>query len=160
MFSLQFSNFSSKPVLEHYNIIIPHLYIGDIESLESSDLFTLIVNCTTHISVTGKNPTIRIPIYDDPRESENLLDHVRNTNVLEQIHRFITKKHNVLVHCHAGMQRSCAVVGMYLMKYHGMTPEQVLQFIPTKRSIAFQPKPTFRKALFEFYAGLGEEKRV
>ena len=159
MFSHLYSNFTSNPVLEHYNIIIPHLYIGDIDSLKSSQLFTLIVNCTTHIPVTGKNPTIRIPIYDDPRETETLLDYMKNTIVLEQIHHYITKKNNVLVHCHAGMQRSCAVVGMYLMKYHRMTPEQVLQFIPTKRSIAFQPQPTFRKALEEFYAGLGEEKR-
>ena len=152
MFSLQFSNFSSNLVLEHYNIIIPHLYIGGIDSLKSSYLFTLIVNCTTHIAVTGKNPTIRIPIFDDPSETDKLLDYVKNTNVLEKIHQFIMKKNNVLVHCHAGMQRSCAVVGMYLMKYHRMTPKQVLQFIPTKRSIAFQPQPTFRKALEEFYA--------
>jgi protein-tyrosine phosphatase len=149
MYSVNFNSYQDPPP---YNIIIPHLYIGNIDSLENSRLFNLIVNCTTHIPETGTNPTIRIPIYDDTTENKKLLIHVKNTGVLEKIHLSIIKKQNVLVHCHAGMQRSCAVVGMYLMKYYNMNLENVIKFIRSKRSIAFYPKPTFHNALLEFYS--------
>jgi protein-tyrosine phosphatase len=43
----------------------------------------------------------------------------------------------VLVHCHAGMQRSCAIVACYLVKYYDMTSYESISFIRAKRHIAF-----------------------
>jgi len=162
MFSLQFSSFSQTPTLPNkpidpFNIIIPHIYIGGIESLKTPDLFTLIVNCTRHIGIVPGKETIRVPVNDDPQESKALLASISSSHVLEKIHHMVLSKRNVLVHCHAGMQRSCTVVAMYLMKYHGINPYEAIRFIPTKRHIAFYPEPTFRQAINEYYALLGEE---
>jgi protein-tyrosine phosphatase len=137
-----------------FHIIVSHLYIGNIDSLKSASLFRYIVNCTRHISSIPTIETTRIGIHDDPNESATLLKEIESTHVLEKIHNSRTKGQNVLVHCHAGMQRSCAVVAMYLIKYHGMTPEEVFRFLPTKRPIAFLPEPTFRKAIYDFYNSL------
>lgn len=40
---------------------------------------------------------------------------------------------NILVHCHAGVSRSAAVVCAYLMKKHKWTLDQALSFMRTKR---------------------------
>jgi protein-tyrosine phosphatase len=134
-----------------FHIIVSHLYIGNIDALKSASLFRYIVNCTRHIPSISTIETTRIAIHDHFDESATLLKEIESTHVLERIHNSRIKGQNVLVHCHAGMQRSCAVVAMYLIKYHGMTPEEVFRFLPTKRPIAFLPEPTFRKAIYDFY---------
>ena len=144
----------TKPYVPPFNIIMSHLYIGGIDSLKSASLFRYIVNCTRHIPSIPTTETTRIAIHDDPNESATLLKEIESSNVLEQIHKARMKGHNVLVHCHAGMQRSCAVVAMYLIKYYGMTPQEVFRYLPTKRPIAFLPQPTFRTAINDFYKSL------
>jgi protein-tyrosine phosphatase len=146
--------YSPKDFVPSFHIIVAHLYIGDIDSLKYSSLFRYIVNCTKHISSLPTIETTRIAINDHPSESEKLLKEVESTNVLEKIHKARLKNKNVLVHCHAGMQRSCAVVALYLIKYYNMTPEEIFRFLPTKRPIAFLPEPTFRKVIYEFYKSL------
>jgi protein-tyrosine phosphatase len=146
--------YSIKPFASPFNVIISNLYIGGVDSLKSASFFRYIVNCTRHIPSISTTETTRISINDHPDESETLLKEVESTKVLEKIHKARLKGINVLVHCHAGMQRSCAVVAMYLIKYYKMTPEEVFKFLPTKRPIAFLPKPTFHKAIYEFYKSL------
>lgn len=136
--------------VDTFNNIIPHIYIGNVDSLKTPGSFELIVNCTKHIGIVPGKKTIRIAVNDHPTESRVLLDSIKDNRVLEQIHYYVLLKRNVLVHCHAGMQRSCAIVAMYLMKYHGITPVEAIRFIPTKRSVAFYPEPTFRQAMHDF----------
>lgn len=148
------SLYYTKPSISPFNVIISNLYIGGVDSLKSASLFRYIVNCTRHIPSIPTIETTRICINDHIDESETLLKEVESTNVLEKIHKARLKGINVLVHCHAGMQRSCALVAMYLIKYYKMTPDEVFKFLPTKRPIAFLPQPTFRKAIYEFYKSL------
>jgi len=132
----------------HFHEIIPNLFIGNYRSPEYSTQFDLIVNCTKHLPITFLN-TIRISVDDHPSETRSLIKHVRESNVLEKIHQSLFDNKKVLVHCHAGMQRSCAVVAFYLLKYYNTTPEEVIRYIREKRSIAFQPEPTFREAIYD-----------
>lgn len=132
----------------HFHEIIPNLYIGNYRSPEYSTQFDLIVNCTKHLPITSYN-TIRISVDDHPSETQSLVKQVRESRVLEKIHQSLFDNKGVLVHCHAGMQRSCAVVAFYLLKYFNASPEDVIQYIRAKRSIAFQPEPTFREAIYD-----------
>jgi len=154
MFSLNPSSYEKNHYTPPFNIILPNLYIGSIDALKTASLFRYIVNCTRHIPIIPTTETTRIGVHDDPEETATLLREIESTQVLKKIHTARLKGHNVLVHCHAGMQRSCAVVAMYLIKYHNMTPEQVYRFLPTKRPIAFLPQPTFRKAIHDFHKSL------
>lgn len=43
------------------------------------------------------------------------------------------KKMSVYVHCKAGRTRSATVVACYLVKLHGWTPEQAVEFVQEKR---------------------------
>ena len=143
----------SQKTNENYSYICNHLYIGNIDSLEDANKFDIIINCTKHIAFPNipNKIYIRIPINDDPYENANLLHFIKELNVLKTIHEGRLYGKNILVHCHAGMQRSCAVVALYFMKYFGLKPERAIHAIRTKRIIAFYPEPTFKKALYTYY---------
>jgi hypothetical protein len=138
---------------ENYSRISDNLYIGNIDSLKDDYKFDVIINCTKHIPFTTipSIKSIRIPINDTPIENDNLLRYVKEYDVLQIIHQARLDGKNVLVHCHAGMQRSCAVVAMYLIKYYKLTDENAIKVIKNKRAIAFYPEPTFRRALNSYY---------
>ena len=136
--------------------IIEYLYLGSANALKQTDhVFSLIVNCTRdgEIAINPKlsATAIRISIDDDPKESDKLLTILKDLNVLEQIHTHIKNQQNVLVHCMMGMQRSCAVVACYLMKYCYQTPAETVKYIQTKRPIAFFMNVNFWDAMVNFY---------
>ena len=133
----------------HYNEIIKNLYVGSASSLIHKGIFAVIVNCTKNL--VGASGSIRVPIDDDESECDNLIRHLQETNVLEIIHVALSKKQTVLIHCYAGIQRSCAVCACYLIRYHQMTPESAIAFIRSKRILAFDDAPTFLAAIETFY---------
>lgn len=135
-----------------YNEIITNLFIGDMFSTQL--LFpslALVVNCTRHIPNTFSN-TIRIPIDDSP-EWNNELFNMLNV-LLENIHYYLNNNGKVLVHCHAGMQRSCAVVACYLMKYYSLNPQQAIDYIKSRRNVAFHNHITFMECINRYYYSL------
>jgi len=135
-----------------YDEIIPNLYIGNMNSLKDSNKFGFIVNCTDDIPFPKTcYSCIRIAIVDSPLESDNLLIIMKRNSVLEKIHDFVRNKNPVLVHCYAGIQRSCAVVACYLMKYYNIAPDTVISHIKMKRRRAFEGGVNFQRALNIFY---------
>lgn len=137
----------------HYQEITELLFLGDAKSLEFRH-FDMIVNCTKDTSFPNNYQPIciRISINDDPYHSELLFSELINNNILEQIHNNITNaKLSVLVHCSMGMQRSCAVVACYLIKYYNMTPIEAIEYIKSKRPIAFFGNINLLSAIEKFY---------
>ena len=148
----------------YFQEIINYLYLGNSKSVEYSK-FDMIVNCTKENQVPF--PThyitkcIRIPIKDDPSEYNNLLQILLNTDVLEQIHNHITNKKQVLVHCVMGQQRSCAVVACYLIKYRNLTTEESINFIISKRPIAFFGSVNFLQTIICFFQkSIGKKEAI
>ena len=66
----------------------------------------------------------------------------------------ILQEHNqgntILIHCYAGMQRSAALVSMYLIATKGMPWQQTITYIQGIRPIAFRPGTNFKNSLIEF----------
>ena len=58
--------------------------------------------------------------------------------------------HPMLIHCHAGMQRSTSACAFFLMVLTGRPLIQVMHLIKHKRPIAFEPSPNFASALRGF----------
>jgi protein-tyrosine phosphatase len=134
-----------------YDEIIEYLYVGSASALNHSEKFNLIVNCTTNVYIKTSVNTIRIPIYDDPYDTNLFLQLLDDTNVLEKIHTSINNKEPVLVHCYAGQQRSCALVACYLIKYKNMTPDTAINYIKQKRRVAFIGNVTLISAIVHFF---------
>ena len=144
--------------VDPYNKISSFLYLGSIDSLEHADKFYLIVNCTRHIKVINRQrnfncmDSIRIPVDDHPTECATMLKYIESTKVLEKIHECRMASKPVLVHCHAGIQRSATIVACYLMKYYKITPEEAIRFIQSKRPIAFYNQANFMDVIQHVYS--------
>lgn len=133
--------------------IINHLYIGGLNSFETKNDFSLIVNCTKNEKISNQNNInfIRIPVNDDPYESEKMLMLINELSVIDIIHNTLLNNNDVLVHCSAGMQRSCALVACYLIKYHNMKPIDAINYIKSKRRIAFFGNVNLLSTIEQFY---------
>ena len=146
-------------ITNNYDQILPNLYIGNYHAPNYTSKFDVIVNCTRDIpfSISSKIQYIRLAIDDDPSETNNLLE--KAPDILEKIHDAIENRKRVLVHCYAGMQRSCTLVAMYIMKYYQViSPTAAMKFIKTNRQVAFNPTPTFINALQTFYSNIMAER--
>lgn len=140
--------------MDEFNAILGPIFIGNKDAAKQySQYFSTIVNCTPSLPFAEHVRThkIRIPIDDDPRLANQMYDIIQKTQVLDTIHHCYKNNKKVLVHCHAGMQRSCCIVACYLIKYHDFTPQQAIAFIRTRRAIAFLPEANFNETLIMVY---------
>lgn len=140
----------------HAHEIIPGLWLGDYhasqdETFLRSHHIDVIFNATkNHPFVPWVPHLYRVPIDDNLEEEE-----IRNMELwageiaLKMIAHY-KAGHRILVHCHAGMQRSCAAVAFFLIAYYGMRTEEVIPFIKSKRPVAFYRRPNFLKAIVGF----------
>jgi len=157
---MSFTN-SSPGRVNVYDAVTENIFIGGIESAKTRwKEFDLIVNCTRDIPFPKEDPPdphhrhpecIRIAVHDDPDEWANMVNEITMTNVLERIHRYAEQGKRILVHCFAGMQRSCAVVACYLVQYYEVTPRVAMDHIIKYRPTAFFGGPNFLQAIQRQY---------
>ena len=137
------------------DLIIPGLWLGNSKaSMDEKFLrennITVIFNCTKDLPFHSYiRKRYRVPIDDNLRHEE-----IRNLDLwsFETIYK-LTKEHkngSVLVHCYAGMQRSAAVVAMFLIANYNMKKDEVVEYIRSKRKIAFYPFINFERAIESF----------
>lgn len=107
--------------------VLPGLWIGNqassqnVKWLDSKGIKT-VINATKHLPFVGGRVGIRIPVNDPgPFNDLNQEDVATMYRALpcavDMLHHSLGKG-AVLVHCHAGMQRSAAVITGYLAKYY------------------------------------------
>lgn len=134
------------------HMIMPGLWLGNGKSSMNEDFLkkndiAVVFNCTKdlpfHSSVRKR---YRVPVDDNLQQEE-----IRNLELwsFEIVYKLSKehKTHNVLVHCYAGMQRSAAVIAMYLIATQRMKKDDAIEFIRQKRSIAFRPFVNFDRAI-------------
>jgi len=78
--------------------------------------------------------TTCIPLYDGKGNAPELY-----ARAVRVVHRAVEKGETILVHCHAGRSRSVAVVARHLMEQEGVSRDEALQHIATKRDIYLSP---------------------
>ena len=144
------------------DLVLPGLWLGNAKSSMDEEFLkknniVCVFNCTKQLPFHSHiRKRYRVPVDDNLRAEE-----IRNMELwsFETIYK-LTKEHKqgaVLVHCHAGMQRSACVVAMYLIANYQMKKEQVIPFIRSKRSIAFMPFVNFEKAIEGFQTAYEKE---
>lgn len=142
---------------QNANEIIPGIWLGNREASMNSHFLqdkkiTAIFNCTKDLPfATSSCRKFRIPVDDNLEEEE-----IRNLELwsveamvkLSNAHR----EGPVLVHCFAGMQRSAAIVAMYLIMKFSMDADTAMKYIVKRRPIAFSygKHPNFEKSIRGF----------
>lgn len=121
-----------------YSEIREFLYVGSANAITSANKFDLIINCTPDMREPKQyKQFIRLPISDDPNDTENAFSIINETGVLAVIDTAIVNRQHVLVHCYAGEQRSCAIVACYLIRYQGMTSFEAITYLQHRHEYAF-----------------------
>jgi protein tyrosine/serine phosphatase len=133
--------------------IVPRLWLGNKFAAADEDWLkehnvTVVFNCTKTLPFAESiHRMFRVPVDDnlEAEEITNLAKWAAETQV--KLVREYKAGRTILVHCHAGMQRSAAVVAMFLIAIYGMTADQAMAYIKSKRSVAFFPAANFERAI-------------
>ena len=140
---------------ENYNIIIPHLYLGNIAYANDTDFLienniNAIVNCTIDEPFNNyfenKNK-LRLSL-NDSREIENIekfkIDIIDGINFIDNC---INEDKNVYVHCYFGLMRSATVVTGYLIKKYNIPYKDAINIVKEKRHMALSSIYNFNEVL-------------
>lgn len=149
--------------------VIPGLWLGSRYAALNPDYLRekriqAVFNCTKDIPFdTSIKRQYRVPVDDNLEEAEirnlELWSYEIVYKISYEMRRAQTEGSAVLVHCAAGMQRSAASIGMYLIATKGMTTDEVIEFLRSKRSIAFRPSANFEKSMRGFEASFNRDIR-
>ncbi len=133
--------------------IVPGLYLSNYPDAQKVPYDFFVVNCTADLPLVRSKYSTRISVNDDLRqESTDRMTHAL-PYIVRYIDDYVKKGVPVLVHCAAGQQRSAAVVAAYLMKTKGMTVDEAVAYVKSKKPDAFTPAVNFRESLESLQAG-------
>jgi predicted protein tyrosine phosphatase len=137
------------------DLITPNLWLGNIIASQDEDFLKkngiqAVFNCTKNIPFVNSVPRkYRLAVDDNLQEEE-----IRNMEhwSIEAVYKLTQEVRNgpVLVHCHAGMQRSASLVAMYLIANYRLKSDDAMEKIKAKRPIAFTPAPNFIRSIKGF----------
>lgn len=141
---------------QNANLVLPRLWLGnrpasqDVQWLRQNNI-TVVFNCTKDIPFAP----IRANMYRVPVDDNLQADEIRNMalwspEIIVKLMKEYNTGANILVHCHAGMQRSAAVVAMLLIAKHHCTTNEAIAYTKSRRPIAFQGAANFEKSIREF----------
>ena len=136
------------------NEILSGLWLGNIldsRNQEFINLMDIIINCSKDIPFISKETkNIRIPVDDNLEAKEIVNMYKFLPKITEYIHSSLKKNKTILVHCHAGKQRSASVIVSYLVRYLNISLDKAISLVKTKRNIIFKPCTNFRSTLIKF----------
>jgi protein-tyrosine phosphatase len=154
-----------RPAADDADEIIPGVWISRWQPAHNADWLRkhkiqTVFNCTKNIEFHPIVPyQYRIPVDDNlqPVEIKNMTDWA--PEIAFKILREYKAGHPLLIHCHAGMQRSTTACAFFLLVLTGWPLIQVMRLIRDKRPIAFRPTPNFASALRDFEAQVTQQIR-
>lgn len=138
--------------------IIPRIWLGNFQSATSHEWLTshrieAVFNCTKNIPFALIDPIVkyRIPLDDNLQAEE-----IRNARLwsFEAVYRVAGEYNagkNILIHCHAGMQRSACLVAMFLIFITRCKPDIAIAHIKARRPVAFLHSVNFKDAIYGFH---------
>jgi protein-tyrosine phosphatase len=136
--------------------IIPGVWIGRWQPALNGEWLAkheikAVFNCTKQLDFHPAVPyQYRIPVDDNlqPAEINNM--EAWAPEIAYKMMREYKAGHPMLIHCHAGMQRSTTACAFFLMVLTGKPLIHVMRHIKGKRPIAFEPSANFAVPLRTF----------
>jgi protein tyrosine phosphatase len=144
--------------------IIPNVWLGNLKAAHDETFLRnagiqVVFNATKdapfHSSIRRR---YRVPVDDNLQDSEIRSLELWSYEIVYKLMNEYKEKRPILIHCHAGMQRSPAIVAMFLMTLSQMSADQAKSYIRNKRPIAFLPSANFEKAIRGFERSLTKNR--
>lgn len=146
------------PPFNNADLIIPQIWLGNYKAsqdetfLKNADI-TVVFNCTKdlpfHSSIRRR---YRVPVDDNLQEQEIRNLELWSYEIVMKVLQEYKAGRTILIHCAAGMQRSPAVVAMFLIVLYHMTADKAMEFIKERRPIVFYYSANFGPAIYGFDA--------
>lgn len=144
------------PPFNEADLIVPQVWLGNAKAAHNQDFLRnekidVVFNCTKDIPFNELiRRRYRVPVDDDLSQEEIRNMELWSFEIIYKLMQEYKQGKTILVHCAAGMQRSAAVVAMFLIAGAGMKWEDAIQFIRQRRPIAFYPSANFLQAIQGF----------
>jgi len=140
--------------------IIPRVWVGNRFAALNDKWLTdnniqVVVNATKDLPFSSSKVitnTYRVPVHDNLEEEEINNMSKWSPEIGYKILREYKAGKRILIHCAAGMQRSAAVMAIFLITLTGQSPAIVMSHIRKKRPITFVPNANFRKSIEHYYS--------
>ena len=136
--------------------IMPRLWLGNVRASQDEDFIQrenidVIFNCSKDLPFLFSIPKqYRVPVDDNLQEEEIRNIELWSPEIAPKLLTLYNKGHTILVHCYAGMQRSAACVAILLIALKHMKAEDAMNYIRSRRPVAFQPRANFGRAIAFF----------
>ena len=146
----------SSSQTEHVDEIIPGVWLGNrVAAADSVWLrdkgIQAVFNCTKDLPFHPEVPfQYRVPVDDNLAPAEINAMEAWAPEIAYKILREYKSGHPILIHCFAGRQRSAAACAFFLLVLSGKPLNQIVQFIQSKRNVAFFPRPNFAQSMRGF----------
>jgi hypothetical protein len=139
--------------------IIPGIWVGDMFSagdprfLEQEKI-GVVINCTKDLpflDLPQVKYRYRVPVHDnlDPNEIASMSKFLGE--IVGIINAYHSKGHQILIHCHAGMQRSACVFLVFHIQYHTRDFQKSYQLMKSRRPMVFTPSINFLPAVRRYF---------
>lgn len=142
--------------------IVPGLYVGNINTAQDTSFFVtnkirLVINCTTYVPNHFETQGVkyyRISVDDSSSTQDNSIMARHIPLVTSLIDASLKKNENVLVHCVAGVSRSCTVAAAFMRTCCASNVYQAISMVIAKRPIAFYggSRVNFETALLSVFS--------
>jgi hypothetical protein len=148
------------PPFNNADQIIPNVWLGNLKAAHDEPFLNnagiqVVFNATKdapfHPSIRRR---YRVPVDDNLQESEIRNLELWSYEIVYKLLKEYKEGRPVLIHCHAGMQRSPAITAMFLMTLYHMSADQAMAYIRNKRPIVFLPSANFENAIRGFERSL------
>ncbi|KAI8815043.1 protein-tyrosine phosphatase-like protein [Cladochytrium replicatum] len=134
--------------------VVKRVFLSDIET--ASDRETLATNAVTHVVRLLSHDA---PSFDHIKYHTIRIDDIDSADLLSHIPAAVsfikdalaTESNNVLVHCHAGVSRSPAIIIAYLMHSKPVDLDLTLAYLKSRKPTV-QPNPGFIRQLSLYHS--------
>lgn len=139
--------------------MLPGMYIGGWQAAEYACRTKLLGRRTYVVNLANGKPMfsplgVMVKVNDDLKAvSMSIMDRAISS-VVNAMRVAMERGYPVIVHCHAGRQRSAAVIAAYIMKYEGLSLAATIQYMKTKKPDVFFRNVNFLPVLQQFEASL------
>jgi hypothetical protein len=144
-----------KQLVEMLFEMLPGLYIGGWPAASSACRGKILGPKVFVVNLANGKPMVSkkglmVKVNDDMTEGSMVILEAAITPVVDGIRAAMERGTPVIVHCHAGRQRSAAVIAAYIMKYEGLALEATIRYMRSRKPDVFKPNINFLPVLQKF----------